>query len=281
VLPGLHLRYAPQKNWIWRASWTNTLGRPNYPDMAGSAAFVYSPDTPGGTVYTGSLTSGNPNLKPYQSRNLDLTTEYYLRNSGIVSVSLFDKEVKNPVFNNAGVLRNTTYQGLSFSTLSYSRPENATSGKIRGVELNYQQQLQMLPSPFDGLGFSVNYTGTDSEEKLFTRPTETLRFAKQADKIYNAALFYEKYGFAARIAYTFTGDFIKAFGADVHSDMYQAERKIIDAKVSYKLNKHFTLFADVINLGEEPLDEFAGFPHRNGATERYWWIANFGVHWKL
>jgi hypothetical protein len=33
-LPGLHLRYALQKNWVWRASWTNTLGRPNYPDLA-------------------------------------------------------------------------------------------------------------------------------------------------------------------------------------------------------------------------------------------------------
>jgi len=37
----------------------------------------------------------------------------------------------------------------------------------------------------------------------------------------------------------------------------------------------------VINLGEEPLDEFSGIPRQNGATEAYWWIANFGVHWKL
>jgi TonB-dependent receptor len=281
VLPGIHLRYALQKNWIWRASWTNTLGRPNYPDMAGSAAFVYSPDAVGSSTYTGSITSGNPDLKPYESSNLDLTSEYYLRNSGIISISAFDKRVENPVFTNAYTLRNTTYAGLTFSSLSYSRPENATSGKIRGVEFNYQQQLSMLPSPFDGLGFSVNYTITDSEERLFTRPTESLRFAKQADNIYNAALFYEKYGFQARIAYTFTGDFIKAFGTDVNSDMYQSERKIVDAKISYRLTKKFTVFADVINLGEEPLDEYAGFPNRNQATEKYWWTANFGVHWKL
>lgn len=282
ILPGVHLRYTAAKNWIWRASWTNTLGRPNYPDMAGSAAFTYVEDAPVGSgIYTGSITSGNPDLKPYQSRNFDLTSEYYLKNSGILSVSLFDKRVKNPVFTNAYTLRNTTYNGLNFSSLSYSRPENATSGKVRGVEFNYQQQLTMLPSPFDGFGFSVNYTVADSEERLFTRPTESLRFAKQADKIYNAALFYEKYGFSARIAYTFTGDFIKAFGTDVNGDMHQAEREIIDAKVSYRLNKHLTVFADVINLGEEPLDEFAGIPRQNGATESYWWTANFGIHWKL
>lgn len=281
VLPGVHLRYTALKNWIWRASWTNTLGRPNYPDMAGSAAFTYSPDTPGGSVYTGSITSGNPDLKPYQSRNFDLTSEIYLKNAGIVSVSAFDKRVRNPVFTNAYTLRNTTYAGLNFSSLAYSRPENATSGRIRGIEFNYQQQLTMLPSPFDGLGFSVNTTLTDSAERLFTRPAESLRFAKQADKLYNAALFYEKYGFQARLAYSFTGDFIKSFGSGVNSDQYQADRKIIDAKISYRVSPRVTVFADVINLGKEPLDEFTGIPSQNGATESYWWTANFGVHWKL
>lgn len=281
VLPGIHLRYAPRKDWVLRAAWTNTLGRPNYPDMAGSAAFSYAETAAGSGIYTGSLSSGNPDLKPYESSNLDLTSEYYFKNSGIFSVSGFDKQIDNPVFTNAYTQRNTTYAGLNFLTLAYSRPENAKKGKIRGVELNYQQQLTMLPAPFDGLGFSVNTTLSDSEERLFTRPTEALPFAKQADKIYNAALFFEKYGFQARLAYTFTGAFIKGFGSSVDSDSYQAQRKIIDAKISYRLNKHLTLFADVINLGEEPLDEYAGFANRNQATESYWWTANFGVHWKL
>lgn len=281
VLPGVHLRYAIRKEWIVRAAWTNTIGRPNYPDMAGASSFTYAETATGSGVYTGSLTSGNPGLKPYESRNFDLTSEYYFKNAGIFSISGFDKQIDNPVFTNAYTQRNTTYEGLNFLTLAYSRPENATSGKIRGVEFNYQQQLTMLPSPFDGLGFSVNYTMSDSEERLFTRPTESLPFAKQADKIYNAALFYEKYGFQARLAYTYTGPFIKAFGSDLNSDQYQAQRKIIDAKISYRINRNLTVFADVINLGEEPLDEYAGFANRNQATESYWWTANFGIHWKM
>jgi hypothetical protein len=39
----------------------------------------------------------------------------------------------------------------------------------------------------------------------------------------------------ARIAYTYTGDFIKPSASDIDSDMYQAKRKIIDAKVSFRL----------------------------------------------
>jgi TonB-dependent receptor len=213
--------------------------------------------------------------------NFDLTTEYYLKNSGIISVGAFHKRIDNPVFTNAYTLRNTTYEGLNFSALSFSGPENAQSGKVTGVEFNYQQQLTMLPALFNGLGFSFNLTLADSEEKLFSRPTENLRFAKQADQIYNVALYYEKHGLEARIGYTFTGDYIRSFGANINSDSYLAARKIIDAKVSYRVSKHVKIFADVINLGQEPLNEYSGFANRMSATEIYWWTANAGVNWRL
>ena len=281
VLPGVHLRFTPDRRWVIRASWTNTVGRPNYPDLAAARSFSYAPDTPGGTVYTGSVSRGNPDLKPYESMNFDLTTEYYLKNSGIISVGAFHKRIDNPVFTNAYTLRNTTYEGLNFSALSFSGPENAQSGKVTGVEFNYQQQLTMLPALFNGLGFSFNLTLADSEEKLFSRPTENLRFAKQADQIYNVALYYEKHGLEARIGYTFTGDYIRSFGANINSDSYLAARKIIDAKVSYRVSKHVKIFADVINLGQEPLNEYSGFANRMSATEIYWWTANAGVNWRL
>ncbi len=281
VLPGVHFRLEPAKNWVVRFSWTNTVGRPNYPDLAASRSFSYSEDVIGSGVYLGSISEGNPALQPYESMNFDFTVERYLKNAGIISAGVFHKEVDNPVFTNAYTQRNVTYEGLNFRTLDFSRPENAESGTVTGLELNYQQQLTMLPAPLDGLGFSVNYMLANSEEKLFSRPTEDLPFAKQAESIYNVALFYEKYRWQARLGYTYTGDFIKSFGANINSDQYQAERKIIDVKVSYRLTKNFTLFADVINLGEEPLDEYAGFPNRNQATERYWWTANFGVNWRL
>jgi outer membrane receptor protein involved in Fe transport len=54
-----------------------------------------------------------------------------------------------------------------------------------------------------------------------------------------------------------------------------------DAKISYRINRRLTVFADIINLGNEPLDEFASYPHRNQATESYWWTMNFGLYWKL
>jgi TonB-dependent receptor len=250
--------------------------------MAGAASFTYLEDEPPGSgIYSGSVTSGNPDLEPYESMNFDVGSEYYFKHQGILAVGVFHKNIDNPIFTNAGLLRNVVYEGLNFSSLSYSRPENADSGKISGVEVNYSQDFTMLPSPFDGLRFSANATFSDSEERLFSRPNEDLRFVKQPNSIYNVSLGYEKYGFTARVAYTYTGDFIKGFGADVNGDSYQSERKIIDAKVSYRINRNWTVFADVINLGEEPLNEFAGYANRMSATEIYWWTANFGVTWNL
>ena len=286
VLPGIHLRGTPARNLVLRAAWTNTIGRPNYNDLSPSRDFDYTEITPG--LNTGSLSTGNPSLKPYESMNFDLTAEYYLRNAGIASVSAFHKRIDNPIYSRAVTLGGglgdnvtTTFENLRFDLLNTSQPENADAGKITGVELNYQQQLRMLPSPFDGLGFSVNYTFVDSEVKAFSRPGETLPFFKQADDIGNVALFYEKYGFEVRVAWSRTGAYLTAIGADRDGDAYQREREIIDAKISYRLTKRFKVFADVINLRQEPLEEYIGRPERGTATEKYWWTATFGVNWNL
>lgn len=282
LFPGVHLRATPTKQWVLRAAWTNTIGRPNYPDMAGASTFAYVENLPAGSnTYTGSLSRGNPDLKPYESMNFDLSSEYYFKHQGIFSVGAFHKRIDNPVYSYSETQFNTTYAGLRFTSLGYSRPENADYGKISGLEFNYAQELTMLPAPFDGFRFSVNYTITESEVKIFSfRPTDKLRFYKQPDKIYNVALGYEKYRFKARVACTYTGDYATGFGANASSDSFKAERLIYDAKVSYRLSNHLTVFADVINFGEEPNNNYIG-PNRMTATEIYWWTANFGVTWKL
>jgi TonB-dependent receptor len=286
VLPGVHLRGSPTKDLVLRAAWTNTIARPNYNDLSVARDFNYDEISPG--LNTGTLNSGNPDLKPYQSMNFDVTAEYYLRNAGIVSVSAFHKRIDNPVYSRALTLggtigdgATTTFENLRFDVLNTTRPENADTGKITGLELNYQQQLRRLPSPFDGLGFSLNYTFVDSEVKVFTRPGEKLPFFKQADDIGNAAIFYEKYGVEVRLAWSRTGAYLTALGANTDGDVYQREREIMDAKVSYRLTKRLKIFADVINLRQEPLEEYIGAPNRGTATEKYWWTATFGVNWNL
>jgi TonB-dependent receptor len=274
VLPGLHYTIRPTDRLVLRAAWTNTYGRTNYTDLA--PRNVLDDIDLGGGIFQGSLSSGNPDLQPYESMNFDVSAEYYLKNAGILSVGIFHKIIDNPVYRKSYVLTNTTYGGRNYSTLSVTRPENADKGDITGIEFNYQQFFNFLPAPFDGFGVNLNYTVTGSSATIPGR-TEKVPFFKQSDEIGNIALVYEKYGLEARLAYAFNSDYLDSVGASREADGYLAERKVLDAKVSYRITPKFRVFAEFLNINEEPLREFSGVAARPSSLEIYSWNANVGV----
>lgn len=270
-LPGLHFNWRPNNKWVLRAAWTNTLSRPNYADLAPRRT-IESSVSDNATVST-----GNPELKPYESMNFDVSLEYYLSNSGIASVGVFHKDIKNPVYTRSVDQANVTIDGVLYRTVTTTGPQNADSGKITGIELNYQQFFKFLPSPFDGFGVNFNYTLTDSSAKLFTRATE-LPFFKQSDRIANVALFFEKYGLEARVAVSYSSDYLDEVGGDAASDLYLRSRMPVDAKVSYRINSKFKVFAEFLNMNEEPLVQYMGIRSRDFDHEIYHWKARFGVN---
>ncbi len=136
VLPGLHLVWRPSDKAVARFAWTNTLGRPSYSDLAPRRQVDDVETAVGSGVYTGSISDGNPELEPYESMNFDVSLEYYLPRAGIVSIGAFHKDIDNPVYGNRTTLTNVTVEGRNYQTLTMSRPENAKSGRVTGVELN-------------------------------------------------------------------------------------------------------------------------------------------------
>ncbi|MES2695589.1 MAG: TonB-dependent receptor [Verrucomicrobiota bacterium] len=280
ALPGLHLNWRPSTNAVVRFAWTNTLSRPNYANLAPRRTFDAIETATGSGIFNGSVSTGNPGLKPYEAMNFDLSLEYYFRNGGILSLGAFHKEIDNPIFSRSTFETNVTVDGRNFATLSTSGPDNAKSGEITGVEFNYQQFFKKLPSPFDGLGFNLNFTLTDSEVTLFTR-ADKLPFFKQSDRIANVALIYEKYGWEARVAWSYTDDYLADVGGNTGTDIFVRGRAPIDAKVSYRVNRHFRVFGEFLNLTEEPLREYTGVRARENDFELYHWKARFGVNFNL
>lgn len=278
VLPGLHAVWRPTKKTAVRFAWTNTIGRPNYADLAPIRVLDALEVTPG--HWTGGLSGGNPDLKPFESMNLDLSLEYYLNKGGIASVGAFHKRIKNPIYDKTVFFTNYTYEGQLFDTLTFSGPANADKGEISGLEFNYQQFFTALPAPFDGLGVNFNYTVTDSSAQLFTR-TDEIPFFKQSPTVYNIALIYEKAGFEGRVSYSKSGDYLSDVGADTATDIYVRGRAVVDAKVSYRLTHQLKLFVELLNLTEEPLREFTGVRARENDFELYKWKAKVGVNFNL
>jgi len=265
VLPSIHLNYRADPKLLVRAAWTNTLGRPNYDAVV-----------PTFTEDNGAGTAGNPDLKPYTAMGFDLSAEYYPGSDSILSLGVFYKRLKNPIFTQT--VRNTSFAGVPL--VSLSQPQNADRGKLFGVELNAQKRFTFLPAPFDGLGASVNVTYVNSDVTVPGRESEDIPFFRQSDWIVNGAIFYEKGPFEARLALSHRTGYIENVGNATQrtaADIYEAGRTVLDGRVSLRVLQGVELFASVSNITKAPLRYYQTIPSQTYSREIYSYNADFGI----
>lgn len=274
-LPGLYLRYDASQKLVFRGSWSNSLARPSFGDTA-FRSLVNRDDF--------EITRGNPNLAALEATNWDASVEYYLPSLGVVSAAVFHKQIENFSYEYSDPTP-VVINGESYDLTTYA---NGSDGKISGLELAYQQQLQFLPAPFDGLGFMANVTFLDSEANYPTRAGEDVPFVGQSDTTGNIGLTYEKAGFFARLAMNFRSERLREdepIGGRADQDLYVDDFKQLDLTLRYKLSKNWEVYAEALNLTDEPFRVFLKSPNgqgpRLGQVEEYGWSANFGVRWKL
>jgi len=89
-LPNFDFRLDVTDNLIGRVSVSKTLTRPNYGDIQGGLT-ISSPVR----LTEGTGARGNPALLPFESRNLDLSLEYYYGNASYIAAGYFRKDVDN------------------------------------------------------------------------------------------------------------------------------------------------------------------------------------------
>ncbi len=273
-LPGIYFRHDLNDRLVLRASWSNSLARPNFGDIAYRTR-INEDD--------GEIFIGNPNLETLESTNWDASAEYYLPSLGLVSATVFLKEIENFSY------EITIPGGDPVASRGYDLTtfRNGSKGEIRGVELAYQQQFSFLPAPFDGLGLQANVTFSDSEATYPTRPGEEVRFIGQSDQIANLGISYEKSGFFARLALNTRSERLREdepLGGDVLEDFWVDDFAQLDLSLRYRFSDRWTVYADLINLTDEPFRVFRktpGRPDRPGQIEEYGISANFGVKFDL
>jgi len=273
-LPGVYLRHDMNDRLVLRASWSNALARPNFGDIAYRTRI---------NEEDGEIFIGNPDLETLESTNWDASAEYYLPSLGMVSATVFLKEIKNFSY------EITIPGGDPVASRGYDLTtfRNGSEGEIRGVELAYQQQLSFLPAPFDGLGFQANLTFSDSDATYPTRPGEEVPFIGQSDRIANLGISYEKSGFFARLAMNMRTERLREdepLGGDTLEDFWIDDFTQLDLSMRYRFNDRWTVYADLINLTDEPFRVFRkteGLPDRPGQIEEYGISANFGVKFDL
>ncbi|MEP6505229.1 MAG: TonB-dependent receptor, partial [Betaproteobacteria bacterium] len=90
ILPSIDFDADLRPDLKLRMSFGETIGRPGWSDIQGGRSLDAGARFDGGTG-----SSGNPNLKPILSRNLDTSLEWYYGKSSYLSVGFFKKNMSN------------------------------------------------------------------------------------------------------------------------------------------------------------------------------------------
>ena len=276
IFPSVNLSYRVGEDWTFRGAVSRAIGRPNYESLA---PFV-SIEGAGNSEPVVSM--GNPLLNALRSTNLDVAVERYFGERGVLAVAAFYKDISNPIFDTTVSGQDGTFGGLALTNATVESWSNADSATVRGIEFNAQYELSFLPSPFDGFSVNGNITFVDSSAKGLAGRTDSVPLLNQSDRVASAQLSYEKYGFSARLAYTYRSpQLLTAHQTSREKDLYIDELKQWDLKFGYAINKNFSVFLEGSNLNDAPYRTYAGYRNRLGVKEIYGWSARAGVQFNF
>lgn len=294
VLPSLNLAFSLQDDLIARFGASKGLYFPVLTDVRNNKVMqlnkidrLENPNQPEGpdnpvvgidnVFVTGQ--SRNPNLRPEESLNLDLTLEWYFSNTGSLTTSLFYKDIDN-LFRERYFIEDVTNNGQT-RAVSFAGPTNSGSGTIQGVELSYTQFYDMLPGAWSGLGLQVNYTYIDqsdlndktgiasNQEELGVgtdrldadgnpldlgnrnsfRVFTDLPLPSYSDHTFNLVGMYEYEAISARLAYNWRSEYLLTRrDANEFAPIYSAATGYLDGSIYYAINDNIKIGLEANNL---------------------------------
>ena len=239
VLPSLNFKLNLTDELLLRFSAAEVLSRPSLYYLRSWAAPNFTVREQG----LPTLAMGNPGVQPEEANQADVTLEWYYGESSALSGGVFVKDIKSFVTEGkfAANVAGTDYLVTTSVNGEYG-------AKVEGYEMAWQQSLQeLLPEPFNGLGFQLNYTYVDSNYDDPDLKAKNLPFQGMSKNSYNAVLYYEQYGVQARLAYNWRSKFVTN-PEDWGGASWIASYGQLDASVSYDFMHGLTVFAEASNL---------------------------------
>ena len=130
---------APKKDQI-RLSLTQSYNSPSLFTLVPRPTLDTQYPVPGANVVSNPDFAGNPALKPERANGIDLAFEHYLSASGVMSVSLFSRRIKDLI------RRTTQLESVPWaaSPRYVNRPRNLGTAFSNGIEFDAKFQLSEL-----------------------------------------------------------------------------------------------------------------------------------------
>jgi TonB-dependent receptor len=276
--PSLSFKYTPRRTLVLRGGVSRTVGHPDYAEILPS--FV-APST--ATSTDGLITSPTTGLKPYYTKNYDVGVDYYLSTSGVVSVSMFRKDVSDFIVSRSmsiterdQFLAAQGFNPADFGVTPGTVRQNGSKSRLQGLEISYQQNLSFLPKPFNTLNVQANFSVVDANtyDTDPYRALDTLYSQLRAvsPKTANIVLGYRFGDFSTTItnnwvAESLYGGFVNTNyflgsanttnpAADTRLTLNKDEKLTTDIKVEYSITKHIAAYFQVRNIFNTPRKEF-------------------------
>lgn len=291
-LPNASIRMEFMPDLQLRAAYTETRTKPRFDQLNPSAtidpppscATNNDPTDDANCFRTGG--GGNPNLRPLQSTNYDLSLEYYFSRAGSASVALFRRDVN-------GFIANATveFDDPEFGRLRFNAPDNGGNGRLQGVEVAVASFLDFegIPQWARGFGLQANYTYIDGKAELAPSLVNANVAGQQVNLFpgkvpipnvskhsFNVIALYEIPQFSLRLAYNRRSKYVEfyerffdpAAGRDRVAPVTQKSRGILDLSATVTPIENVTVFFDATNLTGQPIRTFRGYDGTDNVFQR-------------
>lgn len=278
LYPSLSVKYTPTRSWVVRGGYSRSVGHPDYAEILPSFT---APSTP--TSTDGLITVPAEGLKPYFTNNYDFAVDFYPGNSGMITASVFRKEVSDFVVSRSmSLAERDAYiaaQGLlpaDFGVTPGTLRQNGSKSSLQGFEFSFQQNMKFLPKPFDTLNIQGNFSivdvDTSGSDPFLALDTLYSQLRAVTPKTINCVIGYRYHAFSTTIttnwvAESLYGGFVNTNyfvgsanianpAADTRLTLNKDEKITTDIKVEYAFNKRLAAYALVRNIFNTPRKEF-------------------------
>lgn len=264
ILPSLALKWEVSRQLTARLAASQTITRPTLEQLSPVTTLV--------TLRPGNFaaSSGNPELNPFKSNNLDISVEYYYGRSSYVSLGGYLKNVSNFIVLNqtTGVVRSAANTPLLDPStglpaqFTITAPTNGPNATVTGLEAAWQHTFGET-----GIGFQVNGTLVGSNRHLNPEDLSNKFALTGLSDSANAVLFYDKHGIEARVAYNWRDHFLQYLAPPPLNGAGQAVTQVraysqIDASLTYHWNSNLAVFVEGSNLANSRILKYAYYTNQ-------------------
>jgi len=258
-LPAANVAVDLSDDMVWRFSANRNISRPALSDLAAAGSLTTAP-------FGGTISAGNPNLRPFMADSLETSFDYYDDHRGYASIGVFYKNMESFITSQTTV-EPYSATGFPLSFLlpgqtgsipyNYTAPINGKGAVIVGLEAAGQRDFDFLPAPFNHLGMEGNITYADGNTPvIFSGVPISLPLINLSKLTTNFTLYYEEDAWGIRVSDAYRSRYLDGASGNGNIGDVVNSTNNVDLQAHYNVTDNLKLVVEGINLIDQPITQY-------------------------